>query len=186
MLGLLISTWLGLAGPAVQAANVGPEHFTAFAVDLSNTARSGRNTATVDIVVNRWSSDADRDRLVKILQEKGQDALLNALQDMPVVGYINTPGSLRYDLHFARQRPEAEGGRTIVLATDRYIGTWEAINRPRTIDYPFTLIQLQLDKNNEGVGKLSIATKITAKNNMIELENFSSEPVRLTEVKKTK
>jgi hypothetical protein len=193
MLVALFSTLLtlGLGGPSLdlgagQAANVGPEHFTAFAVDLSNTARPGRNSTTVDIVVNRWSSDADRDRLINILQQKGQDALLDALQSLPVVGYINTPGSLRYDLHFARQRPEAEGGRTIVLATDRYITGWEAINRPRRIDYPFTLIQLQLDRNNTGVGKLSVATKITAKGDTIELENFSSQPVQLTEVKKTK
>jgi hypothetical protein len=170
-------------GPA-QAANVEPERFTAFAVDMSNTARAGRNSTTVDIVVNRWSSDADRDRLVNILKEKGQDALLDALQSMPVVGYINTPGSLRYDLHFARQRPEPEGGRTIVLATDRYITGWEAINRPRTIDYPFTLIQMHIDRDGTGVGKLSIATKITAKGDTVELENFSSEPVRLTQVKK--
>lgn len=185
MLVALFSTLLTL-GLGGQAANVGPERFTAFAVDMSNTARAGRNSTTVDITVNRWSSDADRDRLLNILKEKGQDALLDALQSMPVVGYINTPGSLRYDLHFARQRPDAEGGRTIVLATDRYITGWEAINRPRTIDYPFTLIQLQLDRNDHGVGKLSIATKITAKKDTIELENFSSEPVRLTEVKKEK
>jgi hypothetical protein len=183
MLVALFYTLLTL-GVGGQAANVGPEHFTAFAVDMSNTARPGRNSTTVDIVVNRWSSDADRDRLLKILQEKGQDALLDALQSLPVVGYINTPGSLRYDLHFARQRPEAEGGRTIVLATDRYITGWEAVNRPRTIDYPFTLIQL--NRNDTGVGKLSIATKITAKGDTIELENFSSEPVRLNQVKKVK
>jgi len=181
---------LGLGGApsteprAPQAANVEPEHFTAFAIDMSNTARAGRNSTTVDIVVNRWSSDADRDRLVNILQQKGQDALLEALQRMPVVGYINTPGSLRYDLHFARQRPDPEGGQTIVIATDRYITGWEAINRPRTIDYPFTLIQLHIDRDGTGVGKLSIATKITAKGDTIELENFSSEPVRLTQVKK--
>ena len=40
--------------------------------------------------------------------------------------------------------------------------------------------------HDTGVGKLSIATKITAKKDTIELENFSSEPVRLTEVKKVK
>jgi hypothetical protein len=193
MLVALFSTvlTLGLAGasPALgapQAANVGPERFTAFAVDMSNTARTGNNSTTVDIVVNRWSSDADRDRLLNILKTKGQDALLSALQSLPVVGYITTPGSLRYDLHFARQHPEAEGGRTVVLATDRYITGWEARNRPRTIDYPFTLIQLQLDREDHGIGKLSIATKITAKGDTIELENFSSEPVRLTEVKKEK
>jgi hypothetical protein len=191
MLVALLSTFLtlGLAGSSAagQAGNVGPEHFTAFAVDMSNAARAGRNSTTVDIVVNRWSSDADRDRLVNILKEKGQNALLDALRDLPVVGYINTPGSLRYDLHFARQRPLPEGGRMVTLATDRYITGWEAINRPRSIDYPFTLIQLQLDKNDQGVGKLSIATKVTATDaNTIELENFTSEPVRLTEVKKVK
>jgi len=169
-----------------QAANVGPEHFTAFAVDTSNTAPSGANTTTVDLVINRWSSDADRDRLIKVLQDKGQDALLSALQSMPVVGYIRTPWSVRYDLHFARQQPKPDGGRTIVLATDRYISGWEATNRPRTIEYPFTLIQLDLDKSDHGVGKMSVATKITANDETIELENFSNQPVQLNEVKKVK
>lgn len=43
----------------------------------------------------------------------------------------------------------------IFLMTDRYIGAWEAANRPRTMDYPFTLIQLQGDKDGKGVGKAS-------------------------------
>ena len=101
------------------------------------------------------------------------------------VGEIELPapglGSLNYDLHFARQRPDAEGGRMIFLMTDRYVGAWEAMNRPRTIDYPFTLIQLQLDRNGRGVGKASIATQITQDpDGTIVLENFSSQPVMLT------
>ena len=32
----------------------------------------------------------------------------------------------------------------IVIATDRPIGFWEAANQPRTIDYPFTVIQMHL------------------------------------------
>ena len=75
----------------------------------------------------------------------------------------------------------------IFLMTDRYITAWEAANRPRTIDYPFTLIQLQVDKSGSGVGKASIATKITQESDgTIELENFSSQPVSLNEVKKVK
>jgi hypothetical protein len=75
----------------------------------------------------------------------------------------------------------------IYLITDRRIGIWEATNRPRTFDYPFTMIQLQLDKDGNGVGKASIATKITkTAENTVELENFSSEPVRLNQVKKVK
>src|SRR5436309_4231365 len=158
------------AGPAAQSNMAGPERFTAFAIDTSNIAPRAR-TSQVDITINRWSTDAERDRLLSVFREKGQDALLTALQKLPVVGYINTPGSLRYDLHLARQRAEAEGGRMIFLMTDRYIGAWEAANRPRTIDYPFMLVQLHVDKSGQGEGKASVYTKITeAKDGTIELE----------------
>lgn len=171
---------------SAQSNMAHPEKFTAFAVNVSNMTTRAQSSP-VDITINRWSTDADRDRLLAILRDKGQDALLDALQKLPVVGYLNTPGSLRYDLRFARQRSEAEGGRTITLATDRYIGSWEAANRPRTIDYPFTVIQLQLDRNGNGVGKASIYTKITATpDGSIELEDFANQPVMLNDVKKLK
>lgn len=183
-LALALVFTLGHAS-AVVAQNAGPDHFTAFAVDISDTARRGATTTTVDIAINRYSSDADRERLLAAL-DKGQDAMLDVLQHLPAVGYLTTPGSLRYDIHFARQRPRPEGGRMIVIVTDRYIPMWEAVNRPRRIDYPFTLIQLELDKNDRGVGKASIATKITKTDNTIELENFSNIPVQLNDVKKVK
>jgi len=172
--------------PSAQSNMAKPEKFTAFAVDISNTAPRA-NATVVDIRINRWSTDTERDQLMKVFREKGQEALLSALQKLPVVGGIRTPGSLNYDLHFARQRPDAEGGRMIFLMTDRYVGAWEAMNRPRRIDYPFTLIQLQLDRNGRGVGKASIATQITQDpDGTIVLENFSSQPVMLNEVRPAK
>jgi hypothetical protein len=182
VIGAAIAAALFVAVPAAQSNMAHPEKFTAFAVDISNTAPRGSAT-TVDISINRWSTDAERDRLLSVFRDKGQDALLSELQKLPVVGGIRTPGSLNYDIHFARQRPEAEGGRMVFLMTDRYITSWEAMNRPRTIDYPFTLIQLQLDKAGKGVGKASIATRITqAVDGTIELENFSNQPVMLNDV----
>ena len=61
----------------------------------------------------------------------------------------------------------------------------EVRNQPRSVDYPFTLIEIHLNKDGEGEGKLAYATKISfdKKKNAIELENYSSEPVRLTTVK---
>ena len=177
---------LSAALPAAQSNIPRPERFTAFAVDISNTAP--RATAgTVDFTINRWSTDAERDQLLAVFRSQGQAGLLSALQKLPVVGGITSPGSLKYDIHFARERKEAEGGRMIFLMTDRYVGAWEAANRPRTMDYPFTLIQLQVDKDGKGVGKASVATKITeAADGTIELENFSSQPVALNEVRKIK
>jgi hypothetical protein len=178
---------LGLAASpsARQVASNSPrEEFTAFAVNMSNVGRAA--TSPIDIVIERWSSDAERDRFFAIFKEKGANALLDALRDAPRVGYIRTPDSLAYDLHYARQTPNEDGGRRIVLGTDRPIGFWEATNRPRSIDYPFTLLELQLDSHGEGVGKLSIATKITLNGNVLALENFANQPVMLNNVQKRK
>jgi hypothetical protein len=160
-----------------------PEEFTAVAV-ANNNLQTG--VGTVLISIDRWSTDAERTRLVTTLREKGPEALLDELQDMKPVGRIRTPDSLGYDLHYAQQTRTEEGGRRIVIATDRPIGFWEASRRPRSIDYPFTVIQMQLDRNGHGKGTMSVATKIRAYDNTIELENFASAPVMLTEIQARK
>ena len=163
-----------------------PQTYTAFAVNLNATGRRA-TTSPVDITITRWSTDSERDQLKNVLKEKGQDALLSALQKLPVVGYIKTPTSLRWDLHFARSRPSGDGGQMIFLATDRPMSSWEAWNQPRSVQYPFTLIQLQLDKSGHGVGKASIATRITEDDDgTIELENFQAGPVMLNDVRPEK
>jgi hypothetical protein len=161
----------------------GPLRLSAWAVNMSNIA-TGSN-ATVDISIDRWSSDDERQKLITTFLEKGPDKLLDALQDLKRVGYIRLPTSLGYDLHFARQVPLDEGGRKLLLATDRRIGFAEARNQPRSVDYPFTLIEIRLRPDGTGEGKMSIATKISLnkKENVVELENYSSEPVRLQNVK---
>jgi len=79
-----------------------------------------------------------------------------------------------------------EGGERVVLVTDRRISFWEARNQPRSYDYPFTVIELHLNRDGEGEGKMSIATKVIydKKENMITLENFQTTPVQLTNVKR--
>ena len=81
----------------------------------------------------------------------------------------------------------SEGGRRIFLLTDRRINYWEAASGSRTLDYPFTLIELQLDRNDTGMGKLNIAAKITgSEDSVIEIEDFAAQPVRLNNVHKVK
>jgi hypothetical protein len=118
------------------------------------------------------------------LVEKGPDGLLRALQKMPRKGFIRTPNSLGWELRYTHQAPGEDGGRRIFIATDRPIANREALNQPRTIDYPFTLIEMRLNKNDEGEGKMAIATKVTLSSDKqtIELENYASEPVRLNAI----
>lgn len=143
-------------------------------------------TLTVEMVVTRWSTDAERDRLLTVLSEQGPEELLDALQETPRVGYIRTPDSVGYDLHFARKMPGEDGGERVILATNRYITFWEAANRPRTIDYPFTVIELRLAPNGEGEGKMSLFTKIALdkRNKTLVLEDYGTQPVLLQSVKR--
>lgn len=165
---------------------------SAFAVNMSNIG-TGAN-AVVDITVDSWSTEQEREQLITTMLEKGPDALLRALQRAPVHGRFRIPGligpdphqlRLGHDIHYAWQTPLPDGGRRIVLATDRYIGFQEARNQPRSIDYPFTLMELHVEKNGEGQGKMAVATKISfdKKTKTMTLENYASEPVRLNALK---
>ena len=74
-----------------------------------NARAGGAASSQVDIHIQRYSTDKERDQLMQSFKNGGQDQLLETLQKLPVVGYIRTPTSLRYDLHFARQVPNPEG-----------------------------------------------------------------------------
>jgi hypothetical protein len=172
-----------------------PIRLTAFAVNMSNigTGQAG----LVEIRLTNWSSGEERQRVIQTMTEKGQDALLKMLEDLPAKGRLRFPNymgadpnnlRLGWDVRYAWHTPEPDGGHRIVIALDRYMSFREVRSQPRSVDYPFTLIEIHLAKDGVGVGKMAYATKITfdKAKNTVELENYSSEPVRLQTVKAEK
>src|SRR3954447_4240558 len=174
ILTVCASTALGAQTPAL------PTHFSAVAQDLDRGL-----AVSIRIAINRWSSDSTRDKLMNVLMTRDTEQLLDALREAPTVGTIRTTTSLAWDLHFARATPGEDGGTRIILGTDRPIAFSEQWNSSRTLDYPFTVIELHLDKDGEGEGTLSFATKIIPdqKNHSVVLENWGTQRVRLTQVK---
>ena len=185
---LLLATLFGAAIAAAATSPVGaqtngvPEKYNATAVNMG----SGPSGMTrVLITVDRWSTAAEREKLLKALVEKGPEKLLDAVQDQKKTGYVRGSNTLGWDLRYAYQSPLPEGGRRVVLLTDRPMTFNEAREQPRSVDYPFTLIEIRFNKEGVGVGKMSVRTKIvlTKDKKSIELENYGIEPVRLTEVR---
>jgi hypothetical protein len=178
---LLALVLLPLAASSLARADEAKLRLRAWAVNLNNNTR----TNTVDIVVERWSTPEEIDKLRGILIEKGGSDLLPALQKIkPRCGYARTSNSIGWDIQFARETQMADGTRRIVLATDRPMSFWEARNNPRSADYEFTLAEIHIAKDGKGEGKAIPAAKLTfdKDKNTLEIENYSREPVRLNEV----
>ena len=158
------------------------------AVNMSNNL-TGAN-GILEITIDKWSTAAEREKLLETVVAKGQEKLLSELQKAPVKGRIRIPGwtgadpnnyRTGWNLRYAWHEPLPEGGEKIVLGVDRYMSFLEIRNQPRSVDYPFTLVQIHMNKDGTGEGKLAAFTMITwdKKKQALEIENYGTEPVRL-------
>jgi hypothetical protein len=175
--------------PSVKPSALDKVRISGWALNMSNIA-TGANQ-TIQINIDGWSNETQRDHLIQTFMEKKQQGLLRELERQPEVGRFNFPGymgpdpnntmRLGTDIRYAMNHPGEDGGRRIVIITPRVIGFREAVNQPRTADYPFTLFEMRFDKAGKGEGKMAYALAINFDKNkkVIELENYSSEPVRL-------
>lgn len=184
---LVILAGLAVAARDTAAADKSALRLRAFGVNLNSPGRASAAT-TYDINIERWSTPEEAARLQDILAEKGADALLETVQKLPRVGSIARTGHLGWDIRFAQQITAAGGGRRILIATDRPMSFWEAANQPRSADYAFTLAEVRLGPDGKGEGKLVPAAKIEydQESKTLEIENYNSEPVRLTQVEVVK
>jgi hypothetical protein len=167
---------------AASAANRLPLRFTALAV-----AQGGRqSTLPVEILIQRWSTDAERDGALDALTEKGSQQFLSALSKLPRVGSFSTPGSVGYDIRLARHAVVPGSGEKITLITDRPMSFVETANQTRSTEYPFTVISLTVKPDGSGTGSVTLATKITMDRdtNTIVMENYDIKPVQLTGVRR--
>lgn len=171
-----------LAAAAAARADDHVLSLTAHALNLDAPGRA--RTTTLQITFDRWSTDEERASLLDTVIEKDPDALSGALQKMPKVGTIRTTTSLGWDLHYARMESTASGGTRIVFATDRPMSFREAANAGRSTDYDVMVCEIRLGPDGKGEGRLVAAAKVSYDRDkrQIEIENFSNQPVRLTQV----
>lgn len=139
---------------------------------------------SVDIVVERWSTDEERQQHLTLLTERGPEKLLEFVQSLPRIGSFGSFQSTGYDVRFARTTPRAGGGQHITLATDRPMPFAERATRPVSADYPFTLIEVDLDANGRGTGQMAVAARfvLDRKTKDYVVEPWDDTPVRLLRV----
>ena len=172
----------GTAPPQSPTATV-PEEFTAIAANISNVGAAG--LVPVTIRIDRWTGPEEQEKLLGTLREGGQDAFLKALTRAKAVGWIATPTSLRYDFFYAQQQP-TDTGRKIMMITDRPMQIAERLSASPSRDYPFSVIELHLDKDGRGTGTLAQLVQLRLVGNFLGIENLATGPIKLNELRKVK
>src|SRR5688572_6710652 len=130
-------------------------------VERFSFARPPAPESTVDpkdrlmLDIDRWSTDAERDAVVRGLVEDGEQHVLDALRDAGRIGTLHWPGGLEYTLRYARTQPRADGGRDIVLILDRPLWVWWD-TKIGSSGYPYTVVQLRVGKDGRGEGRVSL------------------------------
>ena len=179
---LALSVFL-LAGLVTIAQAGEKEEFTARVVAWATPGPT--RTFTLTMVVEKWTTDEERQKLVQVLQEGGSDALLKEMRKMEV-GYLHAPQTLRWRLNIASSF-QTDEGRVIRLVTERPVSFGEATAPSRSRDYEFGVIQFTLDEEGKGEGALIPTAKVYFdKEGKLNIEALGTGPQKLTSVKSKK
>ena len=179
------------AGGAAQTASSTPAslqppiRLTALAVRTVDASVA----TPVTITLERWSTDAEVDSWTNNMREATPKKMIDTLRSFPSIGRLGSTGSVGVDLRFARAEGVQNSGRQhITLAADRAMSFWETSTSPRSTEYPFMLVDIQLDAKGEGNGKVIAAAKLLMDqvSKTLIVENYEDQPVLLQTVKLTK
>lgn len=169
----------------VNSAPVLPQQYAATAFGQAGVA-AGKSFG-LTVFISRWTTDQELQPYIATLKESGSNALVKALNKTKDVGRLSPTGFVGSGFRIARFRPTPGGGLHIVMVTDRPISFGEAYNSPRSKDYPFGIVVLDVDKDGNGTGTLAPICKIKFnKKGELEIEHFGQKPLRLTNVRREK
>lgn len=195
---LVLTALVLFAVPGFARAEEVNERFRANAIAMGTSnppiIPAGR-TATVDITVTRWTTNEEREMLFGELVEHEQQGLVKALRKQEETGWVRVTGPSRTGsmtsfpserLRYARETVNEDGSRRIVLALDRPISFYEATRQPRWRKYDLTFVVLDVDAEGNGNGQLAVGVQLDFNypSKTLVIENFGTEPVRLSTVRR--
>jgi hypothetical protein len=181
--GLLMFCLTVVAGSA--GAQTGAETFTATAG--IKTAAGAAASAPVTVVVSRKMSHDEVEKLAATFTTGGAAALRKALAGAATTGSIQLGGGAATPTRLAFERT-TDRGRLLTVVADQpimAIGAGLPGAKPKA-GYDFAILDLMLDAQGSGAGTFAPAAKIGVKQGAFVVEDYASEMVKLTDVKKSK
>jgi hypothetical protein len=138
---LLATLLLTAVTPAMSADEMKPATIDATAMGTST--QLGANVS-VKVIINRFSTEEDRQVLVAAFKKGQSPGLVDALSKMKPAGRIAITGTLGYDLAYIRLI-RTPTGRKIRFATNRLIRFGEAYNNTQSMAFDLTAGEFDLN-----------------------------------------
>jgi hypothetical protein len=132
--------------------------------------------------VMRWSTDDERRQLLSALEEPAK--LLSAFPYVGVVGYLQWPGGLEHSVRYARQTARPDGGADIVMVVERPLWLWWDPTVKWAADQQFTVVQLRVNKNGTGEGRIASSDGIRRDSDSGLVISDPTKPALLTDVRR--
>jgi hypothetical protein len=142
----------------------------------------GARSVDINIYLDRHTTDEEVKEYLTLLEEKGTDQLRRKLEKV-AVGRIAPVGAVGVDLAIARvfETPE---GKVIRVMAARPMSFLELRNAGRSTDYPYTAIELRLNKEGKGDGSVVGGAKVSFdKEGRLEIESFGNQYAKVVNVR---
>jgi hypothetical protein len=169
-IGVVVAAGLLSMGAFGQNGEPGPEQYSATWIVTGGSA--GGTSVPIDIHITRYNTNAEIAEYASLLAKSGPAALRSALEKQDV-GQFSPVGRVGTPLCVARKLTDGNTTEIRVL-TLRNITFEELRNNGRSVDYPYTMLDMKLDKDGKGTGAAIRAAKISfnKKKGNYEIESF--------------
>ena len=152
------------------------------AVVVGTGGAIGGRTVNLNIYIDRYTSDQEVQQYLVLLKEKGQDALRKELEKVSV-GRVAPTASTGTDLSIARVF-QTDEGKVIRLVTPRPVGFLEAYRHGRSMDYPFTIMELRLNQEGKGEGSIMGGAQVKFnENGQLDITSYGNQYAKLVNVR---
>jgi hypothetical protein len=132
-------------------------------------------------------SQSESDRFTAAFKSGGPAGLRKALAGVPATGTVQLGSGAATPTRLTLERT-TDKGRLLTIVTDQpllFLGAGIPGAKAKE-GYDFAILDIEMDAKGNGTGTLAPAAKVTVKQEVFVVEDYGSELVRLTAVKKVK
>lgn len=182
VLAMATVTVLALA-PAVAQKKKKQKGTTYGATMVGVRGMVGASSHPITIRVYGQTSDEQVNEYLEIIREGKKGELRRVLEKVKGIGRINADGRVGTEMAVVRER-QTENGKLINIVTARNLPFIELYISGRTVDYPFSVVQLMVDENGKGQGSVILAARIRFNaEGALEIESYGLQPFQLVNVR---